>query len=145
VLRVRIIPGHPDWANVTMETHVEAECAKNALQGTRFGGTTKCDIQFGRAVEEMPAPRQKEIVVPVIDPKHTNRKLHAQVFNDDGIRRVTSIMQRVAEINRPIPLARADPEIANRESATASLASCSLFDWNAATETVPISTTFWYY
>jgi RNA recognition motif-containing protein len=145
VLRVRIIPGHPDWANVTMETHVEAECAKNALQGTRFGGTTKCDIQFGRAVEDAPAARPKEVTVPVINQKQTNRKLHAQVFDDDGIRRVTETMQRFAELNRPIPLALADAEVANRGSATAAFAAGALFDWNAMEDTIPASATFWYY
>jgi hypothetical protein len=59
----------PDWANVTTETHVEAEFEKNTLQGTRFGGTAKCDMQFGRAAEEATAPRPKEVTVPVINPK----------------------------------------------------------------------------
>jgi hypothetical protein len=143
VLRVKIVAGHPDWANVTMETHVEAECAKNALQGTRFGGTTKCDIQFGRAVEEAPAQRPAQVAVPVISPKKPSKKLHAQFFDDDGVRRVMETMQRVAEVNRAIPQALADAAVANRARAEAALDAGALFDWNAAD--VAPSTTFWFY
>jgi RNA recognition motif-containing protein len=146
MLRVRIIPGHPDWANVTMETHVEAECAKNALQGTRFGGTTKCDIQFGRAVEDALPQRQKEVTVPVINPKKTSGKMHAQVFDDEGIRRVMDIMQRFAEAQRQISLAWTESAVTNREIARETLDVREvLFDWNGATDTIPLSTRFWYY
>jgi RNA recognition motif-containing protein len=146
VLRVKIIPGHPDWANVTMETHVEAECAKNALQGTRFGGTTKCNIQFGRAVEDQPAVAQKEVIVPVIPPRKTNRKLQAVFFDDEGVARVMGIIQRVAEMNRPIPLAMTDAEIANRELARERLdVGGSLFEWNSATGMAFCGPSFWEY
>jgi RNA recognition motif-containing protein len=146
VLRVRIVPGHPDWANVTMETHVEAECAKVALQGSRFGGTTKCDIQFGRAVEDAPSTRAGKVTVPVINPKKAiSRKAQAAFFDDAGVERVMEIMQRTAELRRDAPLAWAKPDVANRREARRRLEEDALFGWNQTSEIVPSSTCFWFY
>jgi RNA recognition motif-containing protein len=146
VLKVKVIPGHPDWANVTMETHVEAESAKNALQGSRFGGTTKCDIQFGRAFDEATVSKQSQITVPVLKPKKSTRKLQAEYFGDAGIERVAQTIQRYAELKRPAPLEMTHPEIANRKAARSALENdAMLFGWNCGTDCARQSNHFLFY
>jgi hypothetical protein len=145
VLRVKIVPEHPDWANITMETHVEAECAKNALQGSRFGGNTKCDIQFGRAVDET-SVQKTQITVPVLKPRKASKKLQAQFFDDAGIERVVETIQAFAELGRVAALEMVDPVVANRTAARAALVNDVMaFDWNAGLDCARPSSRFWFY
>jgi hypothetical protein len=145
VLSVKVIPGHPDWANVTMETHVEAECAKNALQGTQFGGTTKCTIEFGRAIEEHVGRRVEEISIPVIKEKRVNKKLQAEFFSDAGVERIMDVMQRFAEMNRLTPIGSADVDVANREYERSMLSVDELlFDWGCVGVSTGVQT-FWHF
>ncbi|OHT14431.1 hypothetical protein TRFO_15220 [Tritrichomonas foetus] len=131
VKRVKIIPGHADWANVELDNHVEAEAAKAALQGSRFGGTTKAEISFGRWVDESaPAPIIKTFAVPVIKPPKISRKLQAQFFDDAGVANVINTMELFSLHQRVTPLANVDSKVANRPSAIERLGiNACLFDW----------------
>ena len=142
VLRVRIISEHPDWAYVTMETKAEAESAKNALQGSRFGGTTKCDIQFGRPVDDTSSAREHQVSIPIVKPKSMSRRQQSQYFDDAGVDRVMAIITRVAEINRLSPIVHCDTKISNRLFAHETLETQTrLFDWNCSTP--PTTSYFW--
>ena len=143
VLSVKFIPEHPDWANVTMETSVQAESAKNALQGTRFGGTTKCEIQFGRPSEE--ALPKIEVTVPVIKPPKLSKKFKAKFFNEAGIDRVIDVIQRFAESNRDNTIMNADPSLANRAYSQQIFGESLLMQWNTYTDKIPLSIRNWYY
>ena len=140
VVAVRIVDGHPDWAYVQMETKLEAESARNALQGSRFGGTTKCDIQFGRAVEE--SGPSVQVTVPVIEkPKTTKR---SEFFNDEGTRRVVELIQRYGDITRHAPIVESDPHLSNRLATRQCIANHKLFEWGYSDHHAPLSP-FWYF
>ena len=77
VVSVKIEPFHPSWATVVMETHNAAESAKNALQGARFGGLTKCLINWGRLIQETPRypQRSTSFSLPIFkESKSTNQE-----------------------------------------------------------------------
>ncbi|KAH0788817.1 polyadenylate-binding protein RBP45B isoform X2 [Histomonas meleagridis] len=144
VLSVKFIPDHPDWANVTMETSVQAESAKNALQGTRFGGTTKCEIQFGRPSED-PLVTVPEVTVPVIKPPKVSKKFQAKFFNETGVDRVLDVIQRYAESNRDNTIINADPTISNRIYSQRISKENLLMECESYTDTIPSSIKSWYY
>lgn len=144
VLDVKIIPEHPDWANVIMETHEQAESAKNALQGKRFGGTSKCQIQFGVPTEGDSA-RENQIIAPVIKPPKKNRKMQARFFDDAGVDRVLDMMESYAEANRVNSIMNADARVANRVYETNLIRNEMLIDINGYSEFIPSCVCNWYY
>lgn len=132
IVSVKIVDGHPDWAYVTMDSRIEAESARNALQGSRFGGATKCDIQFGRSVEES---YTKDIVltVPVMEKPKRDKQRELEFFNEAGIRNVIDLIQRVGEIER------VDMESGNRADAVRELrVGEKLMHWNCEREENPL-------
>lgn len=141
VLKVKIVEGHADWAYVTMETRLEAESARNALQGSRFGGSTRCSIEFGKPVDDEPASKVTEVMIPMIKPKKHDKKKQAQFFNDAGVDRVFSIIRRVAEIDRADCGQHTET---NRDLAKDTLEfSSKMMDWQCAER--PASQAFWYF
>lgn len=144
VLRVQIEQEHPDWAYVTMEKRMEAESARNALQGSRFGGTTKCDIQFGRAVDDVGGTRG--VTVPEVKPKTMTRKQQARYFDEAGIDKIMKVIARVAELGRPMPISMASGPVANRVNARLYMnASAKAFDWSCTEGTVPAASRSWFF
>lgn len=129
VVRVTTVDEHPDWAYVVMETQMEAESARNALQGSRFGGTTKCDIQFGRDVDDSVGKPRK---INVLEIAEERKKViqPSEFFCDKGLRSVIDKIQRVAEVRRVFPLVTSDAKIANRIASQIHLqGQTRAFDW----------------
>ncbi|KAH0793096.1 Polyadenylate-binding protein RBP45B [Histomonas meleagridis] len=145
IIRIKFVTGHPDWAYITMESHSEAESARNALQGSRFGGTTKVNIQFGRAMEEPVETKTTTITVPVIKPQKINRKLEAEFFDDAGTKRVFDIMQRYMQQQRQCPIANVNPKIANKLYEKSCQQRELTFELNAYSETMPSSAKLWFF
>ena len=145
IVRIKFVTGHPDWAYITMETHSEAESARNALQGSRFGGTTKVNIQFGRAMEEPVETKKSTITVPVIKPQKISRKLEAEFFDDEGTKRVLDIMKRYMQQQRQFPIVNTDPKIANRLYEQSCEKRELLFEWNAYCDTIPSGAKMWFF
>jgi len=146
VLKVRIDPDHPSWATIKMETHVAAESAKTALQGSRFGGTTACIIKWGRSVEDAITDKAPHVTVPVLKPLKNTRKLHPEFYNEAGIHRVIDVIQRSAENNRQMPLNNTNTQFMNREFNMDYMKySVSLFEWREFSSSIPHSKRFWYY
>ena len=144
VLKVRIVSQHPDWAYITMETRLEAESARNALQGSRFGGTTKCDIQFGRPVDDEVSATDGQVTVPAVKPKAVSKRKQAEFFDDAGVDKVMQIVARVSQGGRATPLTFADGKMANRSLVRETLLTQhQTFDWVCATQSPP--SRFWHY
>ncbi|KAK8899471.1 hypothetical protein M9Y10_001787 [Tritrichomonas musculus] len=138
VLRVKMITSHADWANVEMENHDEAEQAMLQLRGTRFGGTTKVNIEFGRWIDENAEEVvTKAISIPIIKPPKISKKMHAQFFDDEGISKVIEKMELFSQYERRTPLENTDPSIANRSYSYNRLkyGNC-LFEWNNTQESL---------
>ena len=144
VLDVKIIPEHPDWANVIMETHEQAESAKNALQGKRFGGTSKCQIQFGLPTDNEDS-RENQVVAPVVKPPKKNKKLQAKFFDDAGINRVLDIIEKFAESNRFNSIMNSDHNVANRIYESNLLKNEMIMDINGYSDFIPSTVCNWYY
>ena len=144
VVSVRVVEGHPDWAYVTMETKLEAESARNALQGSRFGGTTKCDIQFGRAVEEE-TPTQVTVPIAGKEDAGQRRQKCDEFFTEEGIRKVVDAIQRYGEVERRSLIAESDAILANRRAVQRVMAvEQKLFGWECGNVSNP-SPQFWYF
>lgn len=128
VVSVKLVDGHPDWAYVTMDSRMEAESARNALQGSRFGGVTKCDIQFGRAVELDTRHKDVFLTVPVMEKPKRDKQKQLEFFSSEGgLKQVIDLIQRVGEIGRE-ELQRS--EMRNRQEVMQELREERLFDWN---------------
>lgn len=146
VVRIKFVNGHPDWAYVTMETRTEAESARNALQGTRFGGTQKAIIQFGRAIEEaMPAKSVQSVTIPRIKPPKISAKVRAQYFDGAGTERVIDIMNQFSRSQRPFPLNLSAAKTANAMYENRAFAQSMLLDWNCSEGDVTANSRFWYF
>ncbi|KAK8891293.1 hypothetical protein M9Y10_028501 [Tritrichomonas musculus] len=129
VLNVRIIPDHPDWANVTMETVTAAEIAKKNLQGARFGGSTRCDIQFGKNFDDnlnsslnsglvddgndFQGNSETSTSVPIVSSQKMSKKALVKYFDEDGVSRTMDYIKTYAEMNRRSPISMADELTAN--------------------------------
>ena len=126
-----MIPNHPDWANIQMETHDQAENAMLQLKNTRFGGTTKVIIEFGRWIdEEAEEAVVKQTKVPVIKPPKISKKQHAQFYTDENIQLVEDTM-KLYHYQSQTPLENIDPSVTNREYSHYRLqCASSLFSWN---------------
>ena len=146
VVRIKFVNGHPDWAYVTMETRTEAESARNALQGTRFGGTKKAIIQFGRAIEEaVPIKTFHSITIPCIKPPKINSKLRSQYLDPPGCNRILDIMNRYSRSQRPFPLNNATAKNRNIAYEKQIFNQSTVFDWNKYSDDIPVSSSFWYF
>ena len=153
VLNVRIIPDHPDWANVKMETITAAEIAKKALQGARFGGATRCDIQFGKEFDEnIIIPSYSNSIfdqiesqdnnifstsVPVVNSQKMSKKAMIKHFDENGVSRVMEYIKTFAEMNRRSPISMADTITANTVFAQKKLTCNEMFDWGTYTDVFP--------
>ena len=138
VLRVKIVPGHKDWANIEMEDRFQAESAKSTLNGSRFGGTTKCTIEFGRWVDET-APVQvvKRLTVPVVKTEKSTKKLYPEFFTDEGVDHIIKTMELYSVYQRQTPIAFLDSTVANKSYALNLLHyDSSLFDWQETTDVI---------
>lgn len=145
VLKVRIVSEHPDWAYITMETRLEAESARNALQGSRFGGTTKCDIQFGRPVDDDVTKNEGQVSVPIMKAKTVNRRKQAEFFDDAGVDKIMGMIARVSESGRATPLAFADAKMANIAHGRDCLEmQHRVFDWGSSMDCSGASRFWWY-
>lgn len=137
VLDVRIIPDHPDWANVKMETVAAAEMAKKSLQGARFGGSTRCDIEFGKEFDENPTIQPKTVVtVPKIAIRKPKKKQLTSHFNEEVVGKVTDAIQAFAEFNRRTPIAFHNHYIANTVYSQKKKKQ-QMFDWATYTDVIP--------
>ena len=144
VLKVQIESNRPNWATVKMETHVSAESAKNALQGSRFGGTTKCNIQWGRSIDDSLIEKVTQVTVPIMKPPKISRKLHNDYFNENGIKKVLNIIQKNAEINRIKPFDNLNIELSNKNF-NQKLINNYLFDFCDLGSNFQNNNKFWYY
>lgn len=147
VLDVKISNDHPDWATVTMETHEAAEIAKNNLQNTRFGGATRCDIQYGKKIDEGPSSEDNRVTVPIINPKKNkrNKKLDATVYSEQGVNSMLEVLLRNDENNREAPIQMTDALISNRISEQESLSDSLLYQWCSYSDTISSNIRYWYY
>ena len=146
VVRIKFVNWHPDLAYVTMETRTEAESARNALQGTRFGGTQKAIIQFGRAIEEaVPIKTFHSITIPCIKPPKINSKLRSQYLDPPGCNRILDIMNRYSRSQRPFPLNNATAKNRNIAYEKQIFNQSTVFDWNKYSDDIPVSSSFWYF
>lgn len=138
VVRVKMITSHSDWANVEMENHDEAEQAMLALRGTRFGGTTKVNIEFGRWIDEdAEEVVVRQLSVPIIKPPKVTKKAHAQFFNDEGIAKVIEKMDLFSLYQRRTPLENTDSLTANRSYAYGRFKNANyLFEWTNTQDTL---------
>lgn len=154
VLNVRIIPDHPDWANVKMETIAAAEMAKKALQGARFGGSTRCDIQFGKEFDENATPstnanlnfddsqennRPFQTNVPIVSSQKMSKKAMIKHFDEEGVARVMDYIKAYAEMNRRSPISNADGLTANTYFARKKIIHDEMFNWETYTDVFPPS------
>lgn len=155
VLNVRIIPDHPDWANVKMETITAAEIAKKALQGARFGGSTRCDIQFGKEFDDNfnssmnsnlsfdgnESQENNEILsasVPVITSQKMSKKALIKHFDEDGVSRVMDFIKVYAESKRRSPISMVDELTANTNFARNKFLRDEMLDWGTYTDAFPL-------
>ncbi|OHT00105.1 hypothetical protein TRFO_08082 [Tritrichomonas foetus] len=137
VLNVRIVPDHPDWATVKMETVSAAEVAKKALQGKKFGGSTSCDIQYGKEFDETPLAPVKEVSVPIIQPHKMSKKAMSKHFDEAGVAKVMEVIKNFAELNRKVPLTNTDFRTTNLLYSRAQTSRGITFDWESYIDVFP--------
>lgn len=143
VKKVSIHPNHRDWAFVTMETHDEAEHAKNELQNKSFGGSSNILIQFGVDNTEEEAGNNK-VTVPQLKNPTINRKKYVEIFNEEGVDKIMKTIQQFAAMQRPKVIPMAIPTHNNKIYEKETLQETKIFDWGSI-EAFPSSMVFWYY
>lgn len=117
VIECKIDPDHPQWAFVRMATRVQAESAKKELEGNYFGGTTKCTIDWARAVDKGSIQEESVRRIPRVKKSVKNKDLNDKYFDRDGIQKILKIIQSYSEICREDPFSFNDPIVANKNTA----------------------------
>lgn len=145
VISVKIDPEKPSWATIKMDSHETAESAKNALQGARFGGMTKCMINWGKSIEESTYSKAQRITAPEIKPQKPTKKMHADFFNAKNVHRIIDYIQQNAEIERKYPIPEHDPINSNAAYGTGMLKSRVMFGTQLFTDKIPEDQQFWFF
>ena len=101
VVSVRIEPCHRSWATVVMETHSAAESAKNALQGSQFGGSTKVLINWGKVADD---DSKKNVNAAIFTPPMPKPQDISAFVTEDNIDKIVDAMQNYAEQQRTNPI-----------------------------------------
>ena len=145
VLQVKIDDNQPSWATIVMEDHAQAESAKNALQNSRFGGLTKCVINWGRLIQETPhyPQRSNSFSVPTFkNPKNTNQEI-SDFCTNENIHHIIDAIQYNGIKERVQPLRNLNHLYSNRIFSQQQIASRKKLDQYS--DQIPHPTKFWYY
>lgn len=144
VLSATIDSSNQSWATVVMETHQAADSAKTALNGSKFGGSTKAIIEWGKVIDDH-LDKKENIAVPILKSPKLSKKKQAEFFNDENTNKVVELMRVYSEHQRQAPLAYADPAMANRKSAQTALKMSMNYNMKDFRDIVPPGVKFWYY
>ncbi|KAI5518061.1 RNA binding [Trichomonas vaginalis G3] len=146
VVSIKIDPVKFSWALLKMETHSMAESAMNALQGAKFGGTSKCAINWGRDVDDSSvSDKSSRISIPSMKPTKQNRRNYVEFYTKENIHKIINIIQSISESQRELPLPNTDPQVANRAYARQSIPASTLFDTKEFHDYIPNDQNIWYF
>ena len=113
VISVKIDPQHLSWATVQMETHSAAESAKNALQGSKFGGSTKVLINWEQKEEKK--KKVKNFSMPSFIVQAYTQQEKSDFVSEENVDRIIDLMRDYADQQRFHPLLQVSFFEANKQ------------------------------
>lgn len=144
ILKMAFDPIQKDIAYVMLENHQQAETAMMALQNYMFGGTTQAKIAFGSMPEESVSEEPLTVTVPIMKPPKGQQRLYPVYFDEKGVKRIIKIIDRTAELRRPLAIAGSNPHVANKRMELVEIKNDKKFEWQFNDE-IPPSTRFWFF
>ena len=145
VTSIKFDENQPSWATIVMEDHGQAESAKNALQGARFGGLTKCLINWGRLIQETPRypQRSTSFSLPIFkESKSTNQEI-SDFCTNQNIHNIINAIQYNGTKERISPLKYLNHDYSNKNFSKHKITSYQKLQQYSSQ--MPHTTKFWYF